>query len=251
MVIRMNLEIKKAFDDDGYVRCNQFTPVDEIQGHLDRVLRQVVKQMPAEHVFYEDKDDSSTLKQLQLLNRHDSFFSVLASQGVFFDLAQFLLGEPVTCQNIQYFNKPPQIGAATPAHQDSYYFKLEPPQALTMWFALDSVDHENGCVRYLPGSHRQGMRSHQSTGTLGFSQGIVDYPGPGDAESEVAMPAQPGDLLVHHALTIHRADANLSASRQRRAIGLIFYGASAQVDLNSWERYQSHLKDELIRNNKI
>ena len=247
----MNLEIKNAFECKGYVRCDQFTTIDMIQANLDRVLREVVRDMPAEHVFYEDKSDRSTLKQLQLLNRHDSFFSQMACGGSFFDLAQFLLGEPVTCQNIQYFNKPPQIGAATPAHQDGYYFKVEPPQALTMWFALDSVDQENGCVRYIPGSHKQGMRSHGSTGTLGFSQGIVDYPGPGDLGNEIAMTAEPGDLLVHHALTVHRADANLSPLRHRRALGLIFYGASAQIDLNAWERYQSELKNELIRKNKI
>lgn len=247
----MNIEIKNAFESDGYVRCNQFISVDGILANLERVLRDVVSDMPAEHVFYEDKDDLSTLKQLQLLQRHDSFFGDLACQGPFFDLAHHLLGEPVTCQNIQFFNKPPLTGAATPAHQDGYYFKIDPPQALTMWLALESVDQENGCVRYIPRSHKQGMRPHRTTGTLGFSQGIADYPAPGDTENEVAMTADPGDLLVHHALTIHRADPNLSHRRQRRALGLIFYGDSAQIDSKAWERYQSELKEELFRQNKI
>ena len=41
--------------------------------------------------------------------------------------------------------------------------------------------------------------------------------------------AQPGDLLVHDAMTIHLADKNRS-SRSRKAIGFIYYAASAKVD---------------------
>jgi hypothetical protein len=37
------------------------------------------------------------------------------------------------------------------------------------------VDAENGCVRYVKRSHRDGMREHGRTGTLGFSQGMTDF----------------------------------------------------------------------------
>ena len=43
-----------------------------------------------------------------------------------------------------------------------------------------------------------------------------------DLAAEEAMPAAPGNLLAHHALTIHRAGGNLSATRSRRALGFIF-----------------------------
>ena len=88
-----------------------------------------------------------------------------------------------------------------------------------MWLALDVVDEENGCVRYVRGSHRRGMRPHGRTGVLGFSQGITDYGQPEDLADEIAFPAQPGDLLVHHALTIHRADGNRSATRHPTLFG--------------------------------
>ena len=120
-----------------------------------------------------------------------------------------------------------------------------------MWLALDEVDEENGCVRYVPGSHRRGMREHGSTGTLGFSQGITDFPNADDKEHEIACPASPGDLLAHHAMTIHRADGNRSKTRNRRALGFIYYGASAKEDVEAWERYQHELKAELKREGKI
>lgn len=179
------------------------------------------------------------------MEEHDAWFDGLLTAGLFRELAESLLGGPVVPKNMQYFNKPPGIGLPTPPHQDGYYFMLDPCEALTMWFALDDVDEENGCVRYATGSHRLGMRQHARTGTLGFSQGIVNYPTERDRANEVALPAAPGDLLVHDALTIHRADQNRSASRSRQALGLIYYSQNAREDTAAHVAYQQRLADEL------
>ena len=154
-------------------------------------------------------------------------------------------------KNMQYFNKPPGIGQPTPPHQDGYYFMLAPCEAVTMWFALEDVDEENGCVRYVPGSHKHGMREHARTQTLGFSQGIVDYPTVADRESELAFPAKPGDLLVHHALTIHRADGNRSTTRTRRALGFIYYSDRAREDVEAHAAYQRRLAEDMKAAGKL
>lgn len=127
---------------------------------MARFIDKVVPTMPPERVFYEDKGDRSTLKQLQQLGTHDPWFREQFEAGPFRRLAEQLLGGPVVPKNLQYFNKPPGVGKPTPPHQDGYYFKIEPCEALTMWLALEPVDEETGCVRYLPGSHRAGMRPH-------------------------------------------------------------------------------------------
>ena len=147
-------------------------------------------------------------------------------------VAAVLLGGEVNreANNSQYFNKPPKEGLATPPHQDGYYFKLEPCEALTMWLALEEVDEENGCVRYVKGSHLRGMRPHGRSGTLGFSQGITDYGTDEDKANEIGFHAQAGDLLVHQAMMIHLAGANTSSTRTRKAIGTIYYSQRAKVD---------------------
>jgi len=183
------------------------------------------------------------------MHEYDDFFGGFMNSSPK-RLAEELLGEPVVGKNLQYFNKPPGTGQATPAHQDGYYFMLEPCRALTMWMALDPVDEENGCVRYLRGSHLDGMRPHGRTQTLGFSQGIVNF-GNNETREEVPCPANPGDLLAHHALTIHRADANLSSTRSRRALGFIFYGKSAREDKAAHETYQRKLASEMSAEGKI
>jgi len=243
---------KITFEEDGFVAVRGFCNGEELQAiesALATFIEEVAPSLPPEQVFYEDKTDRSTLKQIQRMHEIDEFF------GAFFErkprqLAEELLGEPVIAKNLQYFNKPPGIGKATPAHQDGQYFMLEPCHALTMWMALDPVDEENGCVRYLRGSHHDGLRPHERTQTLGFSQGIMDY-GKNEPREEVPCPANPGDLLAHHALTVHRADANLSRTRSRRALGFIFYGESARGNTDAHEKYQRNLTKELKVSGKI
>ena len=238
------------FERDGFVAQPSFYGVDEllaIEDALRRFIAERISELRAEHVFYEDKSNLSTLKQIQQLHKYERFFEELMNDKPK-KLAQELLGESVVGKNLQYFNKPPAVGEATPVHQDGYYFMLQPSHALTMWLALDVADEENGCVRYLAGSHIHGMRPHARTNILGFSQGISGYDSEAD---EVTCPAQPGDLLAHHALTIHRADANTSATRSRRTLGFVFYGESAKEDTPAHEAYQRKLRRELIVSEKI
>jgi phytanoyl-CoA hydroxylase len=242
------LQAKKDFDRDGYVFLPGFlskNEVDAINARLKDFIHDTVPGMPPNHVFYEDKNDPATLKQLQDLHVHDPFFAGILTGSRFEKIAEVILGEKVIGSNIEYFNKPPRIGKPTPPHQDGYYFMLNPPQAVTMWMALEDVDEETGCVRYIKGSHLAGMRPHGRTQTLGFSQGITDYDEK-DFASEIPFPAQPGDLLIHHAMTIHRADGNKSATRSRKALGFIYFGESAREDTEAKKAYQQKLNEERL-----
>lgn len=248
----MTLPFSKGFEEDGFVAvpkfCNQ-VELSAIESALALFIDLRVPQLPAEEVFYEDKSKPETLKQIQRMHEQCDFFGAFIQEKPK-ALAQELLGEPVIGKNLQFFNKPPGISQATPAHQDGHYFMLQPCHAVTMWMALDTVDEENGCVRYLRGSHLDGMRPHERTQTLGFSQGIANF-GRNETREEVACPAKPGDLLAHHAMTVHRADANASRTRTRRALGFIFYGESAREDKAAHQAYQKNLADEMSALGKI
>ncbi len=244
----------RRFEADGYVPFPQLVAGDELTellANVDRFVNDIVPQLPPEHVFCEDRNDPSTLKQIQQMGEHDGWFRQLFTASRFREIAELLLGGPVVPKNMQYFNKPPGIGQPTPPHQDGYYFMLDPCEAVTMWLALDDADEENGCVRYVRGSHKHGMRKHARTQTLGFSQGIVDYATGAGGDSEVAFPAAPGDLLVHHALTVHRADGNRSATRSRRALGFIYYSERAREDSAAHAAYQSKLAEQMKATGKI
>ncbi|MBX3253997.1 MAG: phytanoyl-CoA dioxygenase family protein [Chitinophagaceae bacterium] len=241
-----NDQLQKKFRKDGFVFLPGFLNEEEVKQihiHLEKLIKEKVPGMPQEHTFYEDRNAPSTLKQLQTLFSYDIFFNQLMFNSRFEKLAAVLLQDNVTGKNMQYFNKPPGIGKPTPPHQDGYYFMLEPNEAVTMWLGLENVDEENGCVRYVKGSHLKGVRPHAKTTTLGFSQGITDYGRPDD--QEVWFNTKPGDLLVHHALTIHRADGNSSLNRTRKALGFIYYAEKAKEDTLTKEAYQQKLAEEI------
>lgn len=240
----LNKEHIRRFSLDGYLLLKSFFTRQQIEICLEKITNyteQNISRVPNEEIFYEIKGDFSSLKQLQRMHLYDSWFDLLFN-GKPKMLAENLLEGKVIKKNLQYFNKPPGINKATPPHQDGYYFKLTPPKALTMWLALDDVDENNGCVRYVKGSHHKGMRDHSTTGTLGFSQGITEYGNDEDIKNEIAVSAKRGDLIVHDSLTIHRADQNLSQSRHRRALGFIFYSADSKEDNESVKNYQNQLK---------
>jgi len=242
------------YEQEGFVVAERFLTnglLDRVEKIVAKLTQSECKTIPREHLFYEDREVENSLKQIQHLDQHSTDLFELFHHGIFKHAAEELLQQPALGINLQYFNKPPGSSRPTPPHQDGFYFKLSPPHALTMWLALDSVDKGNGCVRYLPGSHREGLRQHMTTETLGFSQGIPNYPTAEERENEVAISAEPGDLLIHHALTVHRAETNKSNKRNRRALGFIYYGADAQIDEHAVTHYQSELQARLHAEGRI
>jgi phytanoyl-CoA hydroxylase len=235
-----DLTEKQQFDRDGFVVIRNFLAdrdFAELQQNLDRYIREVVPGLPASGAFYVDAARSETLKQLQHMGV-DPFFAEYRNHPRWRELAESLLGETATADDPEWFNKPAGTNHPTPPHQDNYYFCLEPPQVVTIWLALDRADEQNGCLRYVPGSHRLGVRPHQTTKVLGFSQGISDY-NDEDRSREVTVLLEPGDALAHHGNMIHRAEPNRTTDRQRRAFAMVWRGESCRRDEAAYARYRA------------
>lgn len=236
---------KAQYDRDGFVIVRQLLSADEfaeLQCELDRYIREVVPTLPDADAFFDDKSRPETLKQMQHMQL-DPFFREYVNHPKWKSLAESLVGEPAACETPEWFNKPPGTNHVTPPHQDNYYFCLSPPNVVTLWLALDDVDDENGCLQYVPGSHRLPIRPHAPSNVLGFSQAITDY-GDADRAAEVRIHLAPGDVVAHHGNTIHRADANRSPIRNRRAFAMVFKGKSCRRDELAYARYLAGLKEQ-------
>ena len=246
------LTAKREFNQNGFTVLRGFMHSDEIKRinqELERYIADVLPRLPETAGFYEDTADRSTLMRLQNMCDYDDFFRNLYYGERVISLCSSLMDGPVRGKNMQWFNKLPSRGRETPPHQDGFYFMLEPNEALTLWLSQDYVDEENGCVRYIPGSHRSGMRPHQRTSILGFSQGISDFDAE-DRATEIPVYTEPGDLIAHHCLTVHRADANASP-RSRRALGFVYFSERAHEDAERAETYRQQLYAEWEREGKL
>lgn len=128
---------------------------------------------------------------------------------------------------------------------------------MTLWVALDPVTRETGCLRYTPQSHLAGIKSgdclpHEASFNLGFSQHLTPAgweslstePG---TEEAVIDDLMPGDCVVHHCQTVHRAEENtasVDSGLRRRALGIVYLGGSAKVDVAKYEHHLQSMKDQ-------
>ena len=235
-------QYKDRFDRDGFVVVPQFLPLEEwaeLNRNLDRYIAEIVPTLTDGTAYYDDPQRPETLRQLENMQQ-DPYFAAYKTNARWLALAEQLLGEPVESDSPKWFNKPPGAEHPTPPHQDNYYFCLEPPNVITLWIALDAVDEENGCLRYVVGSHRHGVRPHATSEILGFSQGVSDF-GPDDEAKEISVRLQPGDLTAHHGEMIHRADPNHSTTRSRRAFAMVVRGRSCQLNEQRHTVYRAAL----------
>jgi phytanoyl-CoA hydroxylase len=120
--------------------------------------------------------------------------------------------------------KPPFHGSAKPYHQDSPYWPIDPPALVTCWMALDDATTTNGCMRFLPGSHRLGMLPHYHLEeTHLVPEGYEAF----DTSQEVAVELKAGSCTFHHSLALHETSPNRSPY-PRRAMTWAYMSAQSR-----------------------
>lgn len=127
------------------------------------------------------------------------------------------------------FVKAPHTRQKTAFHQDLAYFQISGEQCLIAWIPLDPAGLWNGVTQYVRGSHRWGEvyapNIFLSQTTFPGAEGprcpnIEADPGAFDI---VSFDVQPGDVILHHVLTVHGAGGNPSDS-WRRAVSFRYCG---------------------------
>jgi phytanoyl-CoA hydroxylase len=128
--------------------------------------------------------------------------------------------------------KPPKVSGEKPWHQDAAYFRGSDPHAMFgVWIALDPATRENGCMEVIPGSHLRGPAPHVPTEDINLCTIRPDLVRLMD---RVALPMDPGDVLIFHSLIHHYTAANRSNLR-RRALQFHYH----QVGME-WTSLEAH-----------
>jgi ectoine hydroxylase-related dioxygenase (phytanoyl-CoA dioxygenase family) len=150
-------------------------------------------------------------------------FTVPASQ---------LLGGAVRFWHDQLFCKPAKHGGVVAWHQDySYWTRTKPMAHITCWIGLDDSTKENGCVHYVPASHRWELLP--ITGLAGDMDAIQTVLSPEQKAQfkPVAIELKKGEASFHHPLMVHGSYAN-STDRPRRATVINAFRDGVKSDLN-------------------
>jgi ectoine hydroxylase-related dioxygenase (phytanoyl-CoA dioxygenase family) len=131
-----------------------------------------------------------------------------------------LLGGAVRFWHDQLFCKPAHHGGVVAWHQDySYWTRTQPLAHLTCWIGLDDSTRENGCLQYIPGSHR--WPDLPITGLAGDMQAIhavLNAEQRRQFDQAVAVELRKGEAAFHHPRLVHGSFANHSGHSRRATV---------------------------------
>jgi ectoine hydroxylase-related dioxygenase (phytanoyl-CoA dioxygenase family) len=134
--------------------------------------------------------------------------------------ASQLLGGSVRFWHDQLFCKPAMHGGVVAWHQDySYWTRTRPMAHLTCWIGLDDSTIDNGCVHYVPGSHRWDLLP--ITGLAGDMNAIKDVLNEQQWQQfnrHVPVELKAGECVFHHPLTIHGSFENRTPNPRRAVV---------------------------------
>jgi ectoine hydroxylase-related dioxygenase (phytanoyl-CoA dioxygenase family) len=137
--------------------------------------------------------------------------------------ASQLLGGAVRFWHDQLFVKPSHYGGVVAWHQDySYWTRTQPMAHLSCWIGLDDSTIENGCVHYVPGSHRWNLLP--ITGLANDMQSIQSVLSDEQKEQFQPVPIElkAGECSFHHPLMVHGSYENKSNRPRRGAVVNVF-----------------------------
>jgi hypothetical protein len=221
-------EIAK-YERDGYVIPSFRLPearVDALRGVLDKLIADNPGVRPEKLVsaHIEGRNDEGVTGSRAFLD--------LARDPQIVDMVAQVIGDDVILWGCHVFCKPGGDGYETPWHQDGHYWPIRPLATCTVWIALDRSDRHNGCLKVIPGSHRDHAlmdHLHEDRDDLVLSQRMAA--GTFDEAVAVALELEPGQMSLHDVYMIHGADANRS-DRRRAGVALRYMPATSVFERN-------------------
>lgn len=164
--------------------------------------------------------------------KHGRVYDVLTDSRIINVVAD-LLGDNVVAWGSHFFCKLPGDSAAVAWHQDSSYWPLSPSHAVTVWLAIDDADVDNGCMRFIPGSHHSGhLTWRESTpeehNVLNQTVENAESYGTGPIVDNIL---RAGQASLHSDLLLHGSAANCS-TRRRCGLTLRYTTTAVRAGMN-------------------
>ena len=195
---------------DGYVFPLTVFPPDEAAGYR--------AELEAIECDWLTADLPQPLNTYKRVNAHCvlPLAARLAQDPRVLDVVENILGPDLMIWSAEFFVKEPRTNHIVGMHQDLTYWGLgETSDQVTAWIALSPATTQSGCMDFVAGSHKNPILPHNDTfsdnNLLSRGQEIaVDVA----EEDKTHIELQPGQMSLHHGLTIHGSGPNISDDRR-------------------------------------
>jgi ectoine hydroxylase-related dioxygenase (phytanoyl-CoA dioxygenase family) len=211
------------FQENGYIVIEDFLSADELEQWRSAVTEAVEKRnghkLPGKAKVYgegDDKDkdyfDNVFDQLLNLWMDNAGVRNLMLDERIGRMAAQLSGADGIRIWHDQALIKKPWANP-TSWHLDAPYWSFTDRRALSIWVALDDATLENGCLFFIPGSHKS---TRYEIAGIGKNMGDIfkAYPEFRYAKS-VAAPMKAGSCSFHNGLTIHGAHANMTSGFRR------------------------------------
>jgi hypothetical protein len=130
------------------------------------------------------------------------------------DVVEDILGPDILLFISVIWDKQPGDKTFVSYHQDGTYYGFDRRASVNLWMALSEANEKTGCMRFLPGSHKGGIREHLELGgeknLLTRGQTVVDV----NEDDAVDIVLKPGQCSIHHEDLIHGSHPNTGEDRR-------------------------------------
>ena len=213
----LNQQEMKQYREKGWVVVNDVFSPDEAEKIAELALKisqDELKEVKGSYQADHSADGKKAPRKIDHPYHKSEKFRQFVNNPKLVALLRELMGvDPLLCTD-QIFMKPPRFGSAKPYHQDNAYFECEPSDhVITAWIALDDVDEENGCLRYIDGSHKGKILPHDPV--PGEPHNKAPAPDLIDLKKESLAIVRKGGVVFHHSKTLHTSHRN-NSDRWRR-----------------------------------
>jgi non-heme Fe2+,alpha-ketoglutarate-dependent halogenase len=199
---------------DGYERDGFLSPVTALTPEQARSCREKLEafERTLGGPLTSDAADARYRSRTHVLLR---WVHGLAAHPTILDAVEDLIGPDILVYTSTWFIKEPGSAAIAAWHQDATYFGLRPYVHVTAWLALTHATAENGCMEFIPGSHRRGQLPHRA-GVVAASVNRAGQAVAGEVDDAPAVhgPLRAGEFSLHHTLCLHRSQPNRSRDRR-------------------------------------
>jgi ectoine hydroxylase-related dioxygenase (phytanoyl-CoA dioxygenase family) len=221
---RVSDEQVAFFREHGYlagVRALDDAQVDALRAELEEISD---PKHPRHHLYYEFHSNESRDPSMILFHAlgawriAPAFHDVLWNPAFLMPASQLLEGA-VRFWHDQVFWKPAKSGGVVAWHQDySYWTRTRPLAHLTCWIGLDDSTRENGCLHYVPGSHRWNLLPRTALAdNMDAVQSVLTEEQKAQFKP-VAIELKRGECSFHHAMLVHGSFANRTAEPRRAVV---------------------------------
>lgn len=235
---RLSDEQVQQFHDLGYVHNIKVLEDHQIQALRTELATFIDPDHPGHELWYEYNSNESTDPNTVLFHALGAwritpgFHDLLWHPAITVPASQLLDGS-VRFWHDQLFCKPAKHGGVVAWHQDySYWTRTKPLAHLTCWLGLDPATTQNGCMYYVPESHKWPLLP--ITGLAGDMQAVESVLNDEQKktfQNKIPIELPPGHASFHHPLMMHGSYAN-DSDLPRRAVVVNMFKDGTLSDAN-------------------